>query len=83
MTAFKNLAPWEDFVRGRDSDMLRMRLKFTAWLDKLHRKTMQQHSHSKTAEEEQQSHASWQPQARPDRKDCGPLLPCPICGAWK
>ena len=29
MTAFKNLPPWEDFLRGRDSDMLRMRLEFT------------------------------------------------------
>ncbi len=26
MTAFKNLPPWEDFARGRDTDMLRMRL---------------------------------------------------------
>jgi hypothetical protein len=33
MTAFKNLPPWEDFVKGRDSDMLRMRLAFTQELD--------------------------------------------------
>ena len=33
MTAFKNIPPWQDFVKGRDSDMLRMRLAFTAQLD--------------------------------------------------
>ena len=39
MTAFKNLPPWDDFVKGRKSDMLRMRLAFTqkldAWLTRL------------------------------------------------
>ena len=24
MTAFKNIPPWHDFLKGRDSDMLRM-----------------------------------------------------------
>lgn len=33
MTAFKNIPAWEDFVKGRDSDMLRMRLAFTHKLD--------------------------------------------------
>ena len=33
MTAFKNLPPWEDFVKGRNSDMLRMRQAFTEKLD--------------------------------------------------
>ncbi len=33
MTAFKNIPPWQDFVKGRDSHMLRMRLAFTADLD--------------------------------------------------
>ena len=28
MTAFKNLPPWHDFLKGRDSDMLRMRNEF-------------------------------------------------------
>ena len=36
MTAFKNIPPWQDFVNGHDSDMLRMRMAFTdrfdAWL---------------------------------------------------
>ena len=33
MTAFKNIPPWHDFLKGRDSDMLRMRLAFTKMLD--------------------------------------------------
>ena len=33
MTAFKHLPPWDDFVKGRESDMLRMRNDFTAQLD--------------------------------------------------
>ena len=33
MTAFKNIPPWQDFVKGRESDMLRMRLAFTSGLD--------------------------------------------------
>jgi len=33
MTAFKNIPPWHDFLKGRDSDMLRMRLAFTQMLD--------------------------------------------------
>ena len=33
MTAFKNIPAWEDFVKGRQSDMLRMRLAFTRKLD--------------------------------------------------
>ena len=29
MTAFKNIPPWQDFQKGSESDMLRMRLRFT------------------------------------------------------
>ena len=39
MTAFKNLPPWNDFVKGRDSDMLRMRSAFTAKLQARHEQT--------------------------------------------
>ena len=28
MTAFKNMPPWEDFQKGQDLDMLRMRKQF-------------------------------------------------------
>ena len=45
MTAFKNLPPWADFEKGKQSDMLRQRLDFTRYLtDALHRKTMARHS---------------------------------------
>jgi hypothetical protein len=40
MTAFKNLPPWLDFIKGRSSDMLRMRLSFTRRLHEMHTKTM-------------------------------------------
>ena len=33
MTAFKCIPPWEDFVKGRQSDMLRMRKAFTKKLE--------------------------------------------------
>ena len=29
MTAFKNIPPWQDFQKGSESDMLKMRLRFT------------------------------------------------------
>ena len=37
MTAFKSIPPWLDFVKGRNSDMLRMRQRFVEKLDKMHR----------------------------------------------
>ena len=40
MTAFKNLPPWDDFHKGQDSDMLRMRKRFTEMLDRKHTETM-------------------------------------------
>ena len=39
-TAFYNLPPWEDFVKGRTSDMLRMRQLFMERLGKLHLETL-------------------------------------------
>ena len=42
MTAFKNLPAWSDFVKGRESDMLRMRLAFTEKLQLMHEATMAQ-----------------------------------------
>ena len=53
MTAFKNLPPWGDFVKGRDSDMLHMRLDFTRGLEQLHRRTLANDSALKTPELEQ------------------------------
>ena len=83
MTAFKNLPPWEDFLRGRDSDMLRMRLEFTKWLEKLHTETLARYSAMKTPDMEQEAHDAWQAHASKRHKSEGPLMPCPCCdAAW-
>lgn len=39
MTAFKNLPAWSDFEKGCESDMLRMRQRFTEMLEKKHEDT--------------------------------------------
>ncbi len=82
MTAFKNIPPWQDFVRGRDSDMLRMRLAFTAKLEQMHVQTLARHLAIKTPEQEQEAHEAWLAahagDAKRPRKD-GPLLCCPAC----
>ena len=83
MTAFKNLPPWGNFVHGRDSEMLRMRLDFTEKLRHLHVRTMARHTAMKTPEDEQVAHERWiDEQARkPKRsKPEGPRMPCPACG---
>ena len=40
MTAFKNLPPWSDFVKGRESPTLHMRQAFTDWPEEMHLDTM-------------------------------------------
>ena len=81
MTAFKNLPAWQDFVKGRDSDMLRMRLAFTADLEKLHVKTLARHSSMKNNDDENQAYEQWcLAQAQNKRqKKAGPSMPCPCC----
>ena len=84
MTAFKNIPPWQDFVKGKESDMLRMRLAFTEKLSRLHRQTLARHSRMKTAELEQEAHEVWlaeQSTKSKRRKKTGPFMPCPACGA--
>ena len=49
MTACKNLPPWDDFLKGRDSGMSRMRQRFTEMLDRLHTEPMRNHAYLKTA----------------------------------
>ncbi len=83
MTAFKNLPPWEDFVRGKDSDMLRMRLAFTQRLEELHLRTLQRHSAMKTAGDEQEAHRRWDAQATREVTPRPPLMPCPCCDACR
>ena len=85
MTAFKNLPPWNDFVKGRDSDMLRMRLEFTALLQRLHERTLAKHSAMKTPADEKLAHELWteqQAQCAKRRKPEEPQLPCPACSAY-
>ena len=59
MTAFKNLPPWDDFQKGQDSDMLRMRKRFTEMLDRKHTETMRKYSQFQTAEDENDAYELW------------------------
>ena len=83
MTAFKNLPAWQDFVRGRESDMLRMRLAFTTEkLDKMHTETLARHSSMKNHVDEMTAYEQWclaQASSGKRRKKAGPLMPCPCC----
>ena len=80
MTAFKNLPPWSDFLKGRESDMLRMRNAFIDKLWKCHRETLRRHAAMATAAEEEAAHAEW---IRANATDTStmpigpPRLPCP------
>ena len=76
MTALRNLPPWDDFVAGWDSDMLRMRLAFTHNMESMHERTM----------------AKWGPsqpsvmEHRRPAKRCkaqGVAMPCPSCSVWR
>ena len=83
MTAFKNLPPWSDFVKGRDSDMLRMRTAFTEKLRHLHERTLARHTDMKTPGDEHAAQERWRDEQarRPKRsKPKGPLMQCPSCG---
>ena len=82
MTAFKNLPPWSDFVKGRDSDMLRMRNAFIDKLWERHRQTLKQHCDMATSADEAAAHDEWDRAKAADtnvmRKE-PPRLPCPAC----
>ena len=82
MTAFKNLPPWQDFLEGRKSDMLRLRVAFTEQLDKLHAETLARHSSLKTRDAEDKAHEQWdidQASSVKRPKKAGPFMPCPCC----
>ena len=84
MTAFKNLPAWQDFVRGRESDMLRMRLAYTRKLDEKHTKTLARHSSMKNDVDEVMAYEQWclaQASSGKRQKREGPLMPCPCCDA--
>ena len=59
MTAFKNLPPWEDFQKGQDLNMLRMRKSFTEMLDWKHTETTRNYSQAETAEKENDAYEMW------------------------
>ena len=86
MTAFKNLPPWEDFRRGEESDMLRMRKRFTEMLDRKHTETMRKYSQFQTAEEENDAYEMWRERREREskRRKVEPQqhrMPCPACAA--
>ena len=70
-------------MKGRESDMLRMRLAFTERLDEMHVKTLAHHSSMKTREDENEAHKQLRvAQASPEKrqKKAGPFMLCPCCG---
>ena len=82
ITAFKNLPAWEDSVKGRSSDMLRMRLAFMSMLQQMHSRTMAKYTDMKTPEQEAAAHERWsaeQAQRPTNARREGPLMPCPRC----
>ena len=86
MTAFKNLPPWDDFQKGKDSDMLRMRKRFTDMLDRKHTETMRKYSQFKTAEDENEAYELWRErrEREPKRLKVQPQqfrMHCPACAA--
>ena len=87
MTAFKNLPPWNDFVKGRDSDLLRQRKAFVDKMEALHRATLAKYSEMRTADDEQAHFNEWKASqaTRPKRRRTkGPPLlgKCPRCAEW-
>ena len=89
MTAFKNLPPWEDFEKGQDSDMLRMRKRFTEMLDLKHTETMRKYSQFQNEEEENDAYEVWRERRETKSKrrkvePQQPRMPCPACAehAW-
>ena len=75
---------WQDFVQGRESDMLRMRLAFTAKLEEMHTKTLARHSSMKNNADEMKAYEQWchaQASCGKRQKKTGPAMPCPCCAA--
>ena len=77
LTAFKNLPPFDDFLKGRDSAMLQMREDFVKRLDVMHKRTWAKWN----TEDEDTAHEQWKPpQRQPATQQ--PLRPrCPACEA--
>ena len=85
MTAFKNLPAWSNFVKGRSSDMLRMRRDFVDRLNVMHQRTLAKYSSMKTPEDEIQEYTRWREKVekQPKRQKTKALtLTCPECDKW-
>ena len=82
MTAFKNLPPWSDFEKGKDSNMLRMRLNFVEDLWKKHRETMAKHTNMATQREEDRAFDTWKAKRATELAKVpeeAPRMHCPGC----
>ena len=70
-------------MKGRESDMLRMRLAFTERFDEMHVKTLARHSLIKAREDQNEAHEQVRvAQAASERrqKKEGPFMLCLCCG---
>ena len=80
----QNLPPFNDFLKCKESPMLRMRRAFVDELGVLHRKTLSKHSTLGTAKAEDKAHELWDArrQAMGKRqKQQAPAMPCFACAA--
>lgn len=62
--------------------MLRMRIKFTDRLHRLHERTLAKHSTMKTQEDEEKAMELWELQRQSmgkKQRRGGPRMPCPAC----
>ena len=73
MTAFKHLPPWDDFKKGVNSEMLRMRLQFMKRFEEMHEGTWKRWA----SEDEETAHKNWKPKET-YRNDV-PRRTCPGC----
>ena len=87
MTAFKNLPPWNDFIKGKNEErysdsMLAMRKAYTAHLEQLHRRTLAKYSNLMTPKDEDRAWECWSEEqagrAKRQRQE-GERMPCPAC----
>ena len=79
-TAFHNLPAWDDFAKGAQSEMLRIRQDFTARLEELHAKSVKSVFRNGKAEEE--AFKQWQGVQQGKRRAKAPAkarCTCPGC----
>ena len=86
MTAFKSSPTWQKFRKGAESDMLRMRKKFTKMLERKHTQTTRKFSQYRNAGKEIEAYELWR--ERHDREPKRQKVeehehrrPCPACAA--